>query len=523
MKRTRTALAGKNAVFSLLNRAVSMLCGFACRSVFIRVLGNEYLGAGGMFGNIFSVLSLAELGFGEAVSQALYEPLAKGEHERLAAALRYYARVYRRVAWLTAALCAVLLPFLPYLFPDIVRIREYRAVFFLFAVHQWLSYYFAPKRALVTADQRMYAVMAVRSVTCVLASAAQIVFLYATHSYLIYIFLRIFFLSIDGFAICFYADRIYPFLARYEKAEPSPSYKQRIWKSTRALVLHRVGGVIQSSTDSILISAHMGLAHMGLYSNYALIIQSLGSFVALAVGAASAGIGNLGVTESHEKSVRVLKKLSFANFVLLTNVSVLLVNLIDGFIVLWLGRGHCFGAGETAVIIACFYMSYIRDPVQIYLHSYGVFCPTGILYLTRGLCNLVLSLLFIGRFGAVGAFAGTLASTVLVAFFWEVPILFRTAFGESGRDFMKEYYVYPLVTLGVCVLCRLLCVGLLRGAPSIPLMLHIGVRSILVCNTLLIVLYGRTERFRAFVSMFGGRLQACRGKRRNESAQKSDI
>ncbi len=495
MKRTRTALAGKNAVFSVLNRAVSMLCGFACRSVFIRVLGNEYLGAGGMFGNIFSVLSLAELGFGEAIGQSLYEPLARGEHERLAAALRYYARVYRYVAWVTAVLCAVLLPLLPYLFPDIVSIREYRAVFFLFAVHQWLSYYFAPKRALVTADQRMYAVMAIRSVTCVLASAAQIVFLYVTHSYLVYIFLRILFLSIDGFVICFYADRIYPFLTQYGKAEPTASYKHKIWKSTRALLLHRIGGIIQSSTDSILISAHMGLTHMGLYSNYALIIQSLGSFVALAVGAASAGVGNLGVTESHEKSVRVLKKLSFANFVLLTNVSVLLVNLIDGFITLWLGKEHCFGAGETAVIIACFYMSYIRDPVQIYLHSYGVFRPTGILYLVRGVCNLVLSLLFIGRFGAVGAFAGTLAATVSVAFFWEVPILFRTVFGESGRDFMREYYVYPLVSLGICVFCRLLCGKLLEGEPSIFGMLHIGVRSLLACNAVLFLLYGRSKRF----------------------------
>ncbi len=497
MKRTRTALAKRNAVFSVCNRALSALCGFACRSVFIKTLGKEYLGAGGMFGNIFSFVSFVELGFGAAISQSLYAPLAEGDQPRLAGILSYYAKIYRRMAWVTAALCVALLPLLPQFFPDIVKIPEYRAVFALFAFHELLSYYFAPKRALVLADQRMYAVMAVRNVTTVLAGIAQIVLLHLTHSYLVYIFLRILFLSIDGFAVNAYADRVYPYLHSLRKTRLSGSYKRSVWNSTRALMLHRVGSIAHSSTDSILISAHMGLAHMGAYSNYALVISSLGSFVALAVGAASAGIGNLGATASKEKSLRVLRKLCFFNFVMLTNVTVLLAGLIDPFITLWLGEGHTLGAVETSFILAGFYMSYIRDPVQIYLHSYGVFRATGILYLVRGISNLVLSYVLVGRFGAVGAFAGTLASTVLTAFIGEVPLLFHAVFKQKGYRFMREYYTYPLVAFVVCGASRYVCQNVCASPTTIAGMLPNALVSLLVCNASLALLYARTDRFRA--------------------------
>ena len=501
-KKSRTGLTKKNAAYSIINRIVTLVCNFICRSVFINILGSEYLGAGGMFGNVFAVLSLAELGFGEAVSQSLYKPLAENDTESICRIMRYFAKVYRMIGLVTLALCTAFMPLMPLFFSDIEKIERYGAVYLLFAVHQVLSYYFAPKRALVMCDQRMYAIMAFHTVSSVLMTMAQVVFLYLTNSYLIYIFLRIFFLALDGFAVNAYADRVYPFLVKCAQNTALPvnmAYKAHVWKSTRSLILHRIGGVINSSTDSILISSHLGLAHMGVFSNYSLIIHSLGSFVALAVGAASASIGNLGVTESNEKSIRVLRLISFGNFVLLTNCSALLVNLIGSFVTLWIGAEHCFGMAETAVIIACFYMSYIRDPVQIYLHSYGVFKSTGYLYLARGILNLALSLVFVKRFGAVGVFAGTLVSTAVTAFFFEPPLLFRSAFGVSPKDFMKEYFFYPVATFLICAatwlaICRIEVGNFVDLAGK-------GAAVFCICNFFIILFYGGSERFKAFLNL----------------------
>lgn len=497
MNESRTYLTKRNAKASVLNRIVTLICNFVCRSVFIRILGNEYLGAGGMFGNVFSVLSLCELGFGEAASQSLYKPLADGDTHRIKAILAYYAKVYRYVSFVTLVLSMAVMPFLPVFFSDIGKIDSYRTIYLLFVAHQLLSFYFAPKRALVMCNQRMYAVMSIRTVTSLVMSAAQVFFLLKTGNYAVYIFLRIFFLTLDGFAVNLYADKRYPYISELT-VPPNPvseTYKKRVWHNTRSLILHRIGGVINTSTDSILISSRLGLAHMGVYSNYSLIIGSVGSFVSLAVGAASASIGNLGATENAERSERVLRRLCFANFILLTNCAAVFINLLSPAIALWLGRDMCFGLAETAVIVGCFYLSYIRDPVQIFLHSYGVFRSTGKLYLARGLLNLILSLAFVKQYGAVGVFGGTLASTALTALVAEPILLFREAFARPVGSFLREYLSYPLSAAAICA-ASFAATGFL-DAYSIGGAILRGAAVLLFTNATLVVFYGK--RYAALV------------------------
>ena len=54
------------------------------RQVFVRCLSQDYLGVNGLFTNILSMLSLAELGIGTAIVYALYKPLADKDEEKLA-------------------------------------------------------------------------------------------------------------------------------------------------------------------------------------------------------------------------------------------------------------------------------------------------------------------------------------------------------------------------------------------------------------------------------------------------------
>ena len=43
-----------------------------CKNLFIRLLNSDYLGINGLFANILTVLSLAELGVGTAIIYAMY-------------------------------------------------------------------------------------------------------------------------------------------------------------------------------------------------------------------------------------------------------------------------------------------------------------------------------------------------------------------------------------------------------------------------------------------------------------------
>ena len=91
MKReSRTALSKLNVISSIAGRIIGMICTFAGRGIFVRTLRTEYLGLGGFFGNIFSVISLCELGVGAAIAQSLYKPLAENDEHKVCGIMAYY-------------------------------------------------------------------------------------------------------------------------------------------------------------------------------------------------------------------------------------------------------------------------------------------------------------------------------------------------------------------------------------------------------------------------------------------------
>ena len=63
MKNTRTNNSIKNSIASIVVYILNILMTFLMQSVFIRNLGAEYNGVKGLFTNILSMLSIAELGF----------------------------------------------------------------------------------------------------------------------------------------------------------------------------------------------------------------------------------------------------------------------------------------------------------------------------------------------------------------------------------------------------------------------------------------------------------------------------
>ena len=58
--KSRTENVIRNANISLICQFINMALGFISRSVFIKFLGETYLGVNGIFGNILTILNFAE-------------------------------------------------------------------------------------------------------------------------------------------------------------------------------------------------------------------------------------------------------------------------------------------------------------------------------------------------------------------------------------------------------------------------------------------------------------------------------
>ena len=78
---SRMAKSMKNSVVGIIGMMCTLILSFVSKSIFIKLLGNEYNGVNYLFTGILNALNLAELGFASAIAFALYKPLSEGDEE----------------------------------------------------------------------------------------------------------------------------------------------------------------------------------------------------------------------------------------------------------------------------------------------------------------------------------------------------------------------------------------------------------------------------------------------------------
>ena len=94
--RSRTEYSVLNILTGIGGYIINSIMGFVCRMVFVKCLSADYLGVNGLFSNIITMLSLAELGVSTAIGYALYKPMADNNEEKLASLMAFYSEVKNR-------------------------------------------------------------------------------------------------------------------------------------------------------------------------------------------------------------------------------------------------------------------------------------------------------------------------------------------------------------------------------------------------------------------------------------------
>ena len=120
----------KNVLITWIGLLFVSLGGFVVRIVLARVMAEEYLGLNGLFGNIISVLSLAELGVGPAITFSLYRPIAENDTKQITALMQLYRKFYIGVGLFVLVVGTALTPFLPYLIKDMPQNVEH--IYFIY-------------------------------------------------------------------------------------------------------------------------------------------------------------------------------------------------------------------------------------------------------------------------------------------------------------------------------------------------------------------------------------------------------
>ena len=163
---------------------VMILLMFISRTVFIYILGVNYLGINSIFSDILNMLSLADLGFSSAMTYSFYKPIAEGDQKQIAALVGFYKKIYTVIAVAISVIGICLIPFLDYIV-NVKQPIDYLNVYYILSLANVVaSYLFVFKTAIIVADQRNYIINKINIITNVLKTIIQIIGLVMFKNYI---------------------------------------------------------------------------------------------------------------------------------------------------------------------------------------------------------------------------------------------------------------------------------------------------------------------------------------------------
>lgn len=456
---SRTVNTTRNIFWGAISTVVSIGLPFLTRSVIIYTLGVEYVGLGSLFTSILQVLSFTELGIGSALVYSMYEPVAHGNDEKVCALLNFYKKSYRVIGIVVLIAGLALAPFLDKLvegdIPDSISLHF---LFLIYLANNAVSYFvFAEKSSLLLACQRDDLSSRINLVVKSLLNLLQVVVILSFHNYYLFSLCIPACSIINNIITAWIAKKRYPQF--YCKGSVDQQELQKIRKNVGGMVFQKIGNIVLSSVDTIVISVFLGLQTVGLFNNYYYIFTALNMFLGMICRALIPSVGNSIACNSKEKNYQDFQKILRLYEWIVVWWTACMLCLIQPFMKLWVGESMMLPDFMAVLFAAYFFIFKWLDVVYVYREASGIWWEGKWFPMLSAVINLTLNIVLVQVIGL----AGILLSTILCIFFVHdtvgVVILKKYYFQETMnlKAFFKNQAFVLLSALLICAACYLLC------------------------------------------------------------------
>lgn len=502
MKSERKKSSFKNMITAVSSNVLTIIVGLVAQAVFIKILGSEYLGLNGLFSNVISMLGIVELGMGSAIIYNMYKPIAEENHEKIKSLMQFYKKSYRIITLIISIIGIMIIPFIKYIV-DIesvtVGINVY-LVYILFLLETICSYILSYKRSMLYADQKEYITNIIHMGYTILVNTMQLTFLYFTHDYYLYLIIKVMMRLVENIVISSYVNRRYSYLLDNNVTKLDSKTEKDIFQKIKALFFHKIGTFIVSGTDNIIISKYLGLVTVGLYSNYYMIINAVQTVINHIIQATRASVGNLLVTESKTKQFDIFNKIRFVNFWISCFSSICIFVIMDSFITIWIGYKFVLPTKVLLVLVINFFIVSSRSTYGAFKEAAGIFYEDRFVPIIESLLNIVLSIIFVKKFGLMGVFMGTIGSGLVLWCYSYPKYVYNKLFGRKISDYMKETIYYFIIFILIAGFTYSLAILISFDNVYLQFISNVLI-ALIVPNVIMLLLFSKDENFKYFINM----------------------
>lgn len=493
----------------LIQQVVQILGNLIYRTIFVKFLSEEYLGIQGLFSNILQLFSLAELGIGSAILYSMYKPFAEHDSKKISALVRFYSKVYNLLAVLVLVMGICFYPFIG----SIVDVSEVPGdvnltlVYFLFVLQSVVSYLFVYKQSLLAADQCNHLV-SLFSCGLLVASyvARSIVLAYTRKFELVLLSDIVINLLLNGLFSLWITWR-YGSVFKCKEALPRED-KAAIFKNTGGLLCHKIGSVVVTSTDNIVLTKFVSLAATGIYSNYSTIVMAITNIANRVLSALTPTIANYILNKEKEESHTLFRYILYGNLWLASFTTICLYLLLNPFIEVWLNSSFLLSKTVVAWICMQHYIQVARLTANIYVNSCGLFMRDRIRPLIESVLNIVISVVLAKTIGITGVFIGTCVSGACTYFWREPYLVYKNYFQKGQWQYWLTQIAWLLLTVAMCAVGDWAFAAVPAGL--IGFVCKVALAAV-VPNAVILLLTFRTEECRYFIGLAGNVIRKKRG------------
>lgn len=494
-RKTRTSYVIKNVSIGFILQVLTFVVTFGSRTVFIRLLGNDYLSVSGLFSNIITLLSFTELGIGSAVVYCLYKPIAENDYGKINALLNLFKKVYEVISFVVIILGLSIIPFLRYLVTETPDIKEsIIIIYILYVMNTVVSYVYTYKKSLLIADQKNYIVSIFQQAIHIFQILLQIIFLILTQNYILYLIIQIVCTLLTNIATSIYVDIKYVNIKNSRPIDVTITEKHGIVENVKSIFMYKVGSIVLNGTDNIIISLVLKTAYVGISSNYALVINAINTILMQAINGISASIGNHTICSDKKSQEDVFTQLNIVCVMVYTFCGVCLAVLLNPLILVWLGTEYLLDIDVVLSLVLSFYVLGVNMIPSSYRVSMGLFKQVKIFPLLASLINIILSVAMGKWIGLTGVFLATSIARFTCFTLVDSRMIYNSGFEVSSKKYYFNYFIHFIVFLFTYLITEYV-VSLVQYGGVVGL----SVKSLvcaLVSSIIILIIYSRTSALR---------------------------
>lgn len=445
---------------SILNVAVSvafkiflLIGAILVRRFLIQYSGDEVNGLNSLYASIIGFLAVAELGVGTAISYCMYKPIVEGDSNKVSALYHLFTKLYLIIGGIIFVAGCALIPLLPYFAADYQSVNQnLYLTFFLMLVSVVITYFFSSKVSLINAYKNNYITTAISSLGLLFQYALQITVLILTQSFVWFLVCAIVSSSVQFVATEIIIRIKYGFVIK-NKQKVDTETRKEVTRNIKAMFMHKIGGVLVNTADSVIISAFIGVVILGKYTNYTTIVVSMMGVLSLFFTPLTSIIGHMCVENDKTAINKYLNFFHTFNFVIGLIFFLGYYAIIDNLVTLCFGSNLELSKSISFIITLNYFIQFMRQAVLLFRDATGTFYYDRWKPIFEGVVNVCLSVALVylfsycfgDEFAVVGVIVATIITNLTICHTVEPHVLYKYGLSSSTKKYYLRNYVYMAV------------------------------------------------------------------------------